>query len=118
MDLTVQSLIEVIKRKVPVLVCRSAATSVDYLEVILAHQELQACCEVLTEALGPPTKEFGKVVRFAPPIQKAVDRLGGIRLDQCLFLKAAAPQQMIYASLWPWASDATRVTLKIGLLQA
>ena len=117
LETTSQGVIEAVKQKIPIAQQRSAPAATDYFEAVLSHQDLQACYGLLSEQLGAPPKEFGKSAKFESKIQKAVDRLGGIRLEQCLFLKTVEPQRVIYAALWPWASDATRVTLKIGVLQ-
>jgi len=94
---------------------RSASASDERLEAVLSRPNLQRCYGLLTEALGPPAKEFGKAATFEPDMQRVVEQLGGIRTDQCLFLKPAGAQRVAYAALWPWASDPTRVTLKVGV---
>jgi hypothetical protein len=106
-------LVRALQGGVPLLETRSAPPSGDALEGVLHRQELQRCYELLKEALGPPAKEFGAQVRFDRPAQQVVDALGGIRKDQCLFLKPDG-DQVAYAALWPWASDAQRVTLRVG----
>ena len=93
---------------------RVAPTSGDYLEGVFSRQDLPKCFALLTESLGPPAKEFGKAGTFDQKAQGIVDGLGGMRLDQCLFLKPLPDGRSAYAALWPWASDATRVTIKIG----
>ena len=110
----IRSLVEALRKEVPMLV-RSAPASGDYLEGVLPRQNLERCCATLTSALGPPIKEFSKAGTFEPAVQRLVDRLGGLRFDQCLFLKHGGDESVIYATLWPWASDATRLTLKVGL---
>jgi hypothetical protein len=82
---------------------------------VLARGDLSRCCQLLAGALGPPAKEFGKTVRFAKPAQAVVEHLGGIRPDQCLFLKEEPNQPIAFAALWPWASNPQRVTLKVGV---
>ncbi len=70
--------------------------------------------DVLRKALGAPAKAFNQAARFDGGMQRVVERLGGIRDDQCLFLKPGTDQALAYAALWPWESDSTRVTLKVG----
>jgi hypothetical protein len=88
-----------------------------YLEGVLARPDLSRCYDILTQHLGPPAKDFGKPVAFAKELQRLVNGLGGIRGDQCLFLKSLENNETVYAALWPWASDPRRITLKIGLAQ-
>ena len=107
-------LIEALKKAIP-LELRSAADSTDRLEGVLSRQHLPKCYALLTETLGPPAKEFGKAADFKADMQRVVERLGGIRTDQCLFLTRAEDRRVIYAALWPWASDASRITLKVGV---
>ena len=113
METLVGPLIDSLRHAVPMLV-RTAPTSEEYLEGILSRDDLQGCCTLLAEALGAPVKAFDQTVRFERPMQKVVAGLGGIRVEQCLFLKSIGPQRAIYAALWPWASDASRITLKVG----
>lgn len=110
-----QPLIESLQKQVPMLV-RRAPPSGDYLESVLSGQDLPRCCELLTTALGAPVKEFGKqAAALDGTLQWAVKSVGGVRIEQCLYLKQSEGQEIVYAALWPWASDAARVTLKIGI---
>ncbi len=109
-----QSLVGVLQKQVPMLVRRAPPTG-DSLEGVLSGQDLPRCCEVLTAALGPPVKDFGKTANLEGALQWAVKGIGGIRTEQCLYLKEGEQQQIVYAVLWPWASDSSRVTLKVGI---
>ncbi len=115
MDATATALIVRLKQTIPVVQMRAASDAGDALEVVIGRHDLKACYDLLSEVLGAPIKEFGKPAKFDPAMQTVVDQLGGIWLDQCLFLKQDAGSAMTYAALWPWASDATRVTLKVGV---
>ncbi len=94
---------------------RTAPPSGDYLEGVLAHPDLERCYELLKQHLGAPAKEFAQPPRLPRQVQRLVNDLGGIRVDQCLFLKTIEVHGTIYAALWPWASDPRRVTLKVGV---
>ncbi len=109
-----KSLIAALQPGIPMTV-RSAPPSGDYLEGVLSRPDLARCYELLVQQLGPPAKDFGQPVAFAKDLQRIVNDLGGIRGDQCLFLKSLEGRQTVYAALWPWASDPRRITLKIGL---
>ena len=114
MDDLISPLVETL-RKTLTMVVRSAPSSGDSLEAVLSRDDLSRCCALLSEAFGPPVKEFDKAAKFDRATQKLVEHMGGIRVEQCLFLKQRENQHTAYAALWPWASDTTRVTLKIGL---
>ena len=116
METVIKSLVAALRTTIPMLV-RTASASGDYLEGVLSRQALERCEILLRETLGPPIKEFSKAATFEPPIQKVIDRIGGIRFDQCVFLKQGGEGHVAYAVLWPWASDATRITIKVGVLE-
>ncbi len=94
---------------------RSAPPAGDYLEGVVSRPDLSRCYELLVQHLGPPAKEFAQPAKFPREIQRLVNDLGGIRADQCLFVKSLDGGPTVYAALWPWASNPTRITLKIGL---
>ena len=110
------SVIETIKKTVTCWEVRSAPTATDRLEAVIARLELERVCGLLQDAFGPAAKAFGKPVKLEPAAQRIVDQLGGLRTDQCLFLKPEANGATAYAVLWPWTSDTTRVTVKIGVM--
>ena len=112
----VKQLIATVKTRVSFSELRTAQGSERYLEGVVLRPQLDICCGVLREALGPPLKDFGKPPQFAPEIEWAIDRLGGVRIGQCLFFANGGERQVAYAALWPWESDPTRVTLKMGLI--
>ena len=109
-------LLSALRQGIPMVV-RKQRPSGDYLEGVLAHHDLARCCELLRGTLGEPAKEFGKDAKLDRAVQKAIGAIGGIRTEQCLFLAQPEPQRMVYATLWPWASDPAQITLKIGTLE-
>ena len=113
MDPALPQLLDSLRQAVPMLV-RSAPATNEYLEGILSRQDLSTCFSLLSQVLGPPLKDFGKPLAVGGELVKLLDRIGGVRPDQCLFLKQSA-QGTTYATLWPWASDPARITLKVGL---
>ena len=113
----IKPLILALRRDIP-MELRSAAASGEYLEGVLFRPTLQRCYAILSEALGPPAKEFSQAAVFEPSIQMIIHALGGIQFEQCLFLTPfPAEHCFVYAALWPWASDASRVTLKVGIYE-
>ena len=116
MSIAVSSLVEALRKGVPMVV-RTTAASNDYLEGVFSRQDLKRCHDLLSETLGPPMKDFGEVPAFSREVSRVVNQIGGIRVEQCLFFKAGEQGQVFFAALWPWASDPTRITLKVGVLQ-
>lgn len=111
-DELVRSLIVDIQRQLPFEV-RTA--SPDYLEGVLQRHDLPRFQALLTNTFGQPTKDFDQPPALPTETQRAIDEMGGIRQDQCLFLTISTNKPIAFAMLWPWASDPQRVTLKLGL---
>ena len=112
---SIKPLVQALRKTLTFVEVRAAPPSGDHLEGVLSRQELERCHAQLCEALGPPVKEFGRNATFDHKTQKTVEALGGVRIDQCLFLVPQEARRVVYAALWPWASDPTRVTLKVGV---
>jgi len=111
----VKPLIDALQQAIPFVEMRETSPAGDYLEGVLSREDLARCCALLSGTFGPAAKEFGKMVRFTRPCQAMVNQLGGIRPEQCLFIKEEANQPVAFAALWPWASNPQRVTLKVGV---
>ena len=93
---------------------RKASGTGNYLEGVLLRPDLARCYDLLVKWFGPPLKAFGQPPAFTPDIQKIVDAVGGVRANQCLFLAQEGARPIAYAALWPWESNPTRLTLKVG----
>ena len=117
MKAVVKQLIGTLKQSIEFVELRTTHESECYFEAVLLRPHLSGCCDRLQQALGQPLKNFNQSVKFEPAIQRAVVLLGGVRIDQCLFFARGEGRQVAYAALWPWTSDATRITLKVGLLE-
>ena len=116
MTKAVAELIGQLKEAIKFVELRGSHETSSYFEGVLLQSDLPACRQVLQQTLGTPLKDFNQTVTFETQIQWAVSLVGGIRMDQCLFFAKGEGRQVGYAALWPWASDATRVTVKVGLL--
>ena len=116
MAMAVGALIAALKEAVSLQV-RSTPAPEEYLEGVLGRQDLARCHDLLRGALGPAVKAFSQAVTFDAKTSRIVKTLGGIRADQCLFLSPVDAQAVVYAALWPWASDPSRVTLKVGVVK-
>ena len=113
----VKQLTAAVKTSVSFVEQRAVPPSGEYLEGVMMREQLAPCCDLLAKSLGPALKDFNESVTFDPKIQKAVQRLGGIRIEQCLFFAKGENHQVAYAALWPWASNPAKITLKIGLCE-
>jgi len=109
------NLIEEMKKVVRMEI-RPTSRPADYLEAVITLEELEALRSFLEKHLGPAAKESGKEASFPEKIQGLVDSLGGLRIEQSFFYKQDGTQ-VIYAALWPWRSDPSRITLKSGIIK-
>ncbi len=88
--------------------------SKEYLEAVVPKQGLELLQSILSKHLGPAAKKAGEKATFPPSIQKLVDSLGGLRIEQSFYYKQEG-KQVIFAALWPWATNPDKVTLKSGV---
>jgi hypothetical protein len=86
----------------------------DYLEAVLDTKDMPLLNSLLKRYLGPAVKEQGKEVNLPKEIEELVDSLGGVRKGQSFFYSQEG-HYMMYAALWPWESNPTKVTLKAGV---
>lgn len=117
MAVEIQAVVALLASRVPFIERRSPAERLDYLEGVLSRKELKACYELLNEQFGHATKDFGQQPKFDKQTAKVIEKVGGIWTDQCLFFLKIDGNRAIYAALWPWSSDASKVTLKAGVLE-
>ncbi len=117
MSLDIKTLVAAICAQVSFLERRSPADRTDYIEGVLSRQELKRCYELLQSQFGGAVKDFGQPAKFDQPTAKIVERIGGIWTDQCLFFLKVDGKTAVYTALWPWSSDASKVTLKAGVIQ-
>ena len=93
---------------------RPNSDGVKYLEAVIDRKDLKVLHSLLSKHLGPPAKESGKEEEFPKEIQRLVDSLGGLRIEQSFFYRKDG-DQLIYAALWRWQSDPDKNTLKSGV---
>jgi hypothetical protein len=105
---TIEEIRQTIKMEI-----RPSSEGLDYLEAVVNRKDLDVLYSILTRCLGPAAKESGKEVNLPQEILETVDCLGGLRLDQSFFYRRDG-NGMVYAALWPWASNPDKVTLKCG----
>jgi hypothetical protein len=86
----------------------------EYLEAVMNTKDLELLISLLKRYLGLAAKEHGKAANLPKEIKELVDSLGGLRKEQSFFYRRDG-HRVIYAALWPWESDPTRITLKCGV---
>jgi hypothetical protein len=86
----------------------------DYLEAVMNTGDIELLNSLLERYLGSAAKERGKKASLPKEIEKLVDFLGGLRKEQSFFYRQEG-HQVIYAALWPWESDPSKITLKCGV---
>ena len=96
---------------------RSPADSTEHLEAVVWQKDLARCCEILREVLGQPLKDFSQPTKIDPGLAHAIDQAGGVWDGQCLFCTKEDGRSVAYALLWPWGTDPSRVTLKVGFIE-
>jgi hypothetical protein len=84
-----------------------------YLEAVMNTKDIELLNSLLKRYLGSAAKERGKEVKLPKEIEELVDSLGGLRKEQSFFYRQEG-HRVIYAALWPWESDPTKITLKSG----
>jgi len=86
-----------------------------YLEAVVTRAQIERCCEVLAESLGPAARPMDGSMRELTPDEKTfVASRGGVRSGQGLYLKPQDDGALWFAFLWPWG-DPSRITLKLGI---
>ena len=86
----------------------------EYLEAVIDKKDLGLLKSLLKKHLGPAAKKPGKEANLPMEIQKMVDSLGGLRIEQSFFYRQDG-NRAIYVALWPWESNPNRITLKSGV---
>ena len=86
----------------------------EYLEAVIDTKDIELLNSLLKRYLGSAAKERGKEANLPKEIEEFVDSLGGLRKGQSFFYRQEG-NQVIYAALWPWESDPTKITLKSGV---
>ena len=93
---------------------RSNSQGSEYLEAVINTKDIELLNSLLNRYLGSAAKERGKKANLPKEIEELVDSLGGVRKEQSFFYRQEG-NQVLYAVLWPWESDPTKITLKSGV---
>lgn len=93
---------------------RKSSDADGYFEAVFQSKDLDTLSTIVKNTAGEPLKPPAKRVKFAKHVQEVVDLIGGVRREQSFYLKEEANGEYIYVALWPWESDLSKITLKIG----
>lgn len=93
---------------------RSNSQGSEYLEAVINTKDLELLNSLLKRYLGSAAEECGKEANLPKEIDELVYSLGGLRKEQSFFYRQDG-HRVIYAVLWPWESDPTKITLKCGV---
>ena len=99
-----------------VLTLQVREASDDYIEAVLTADQLEACCGLLTEGLGAPAKSLdpGSSSTMSAADAAFAEAHGGVRNGQAFFIRRDNGR-VLWALLWPWASNSRNITLKLGM---
>ncbi len=94
---------------------RTSSDAHEYFEAVFMSKDTVKMASVLKENIGDPVKPAGKDVRFDKKMQKIVDLIGGLRREQSFYVEDEGADKYMYVALWPWQSNPSKTTLKIGI---
>ena len=93
---------------------RPNSQAFDYLEAVVEREDLELLESLLTRHLGRAAKERGNEAHLPTEVQRFVDSMGGLWVDQSFYYAQGASNDIAFALLWPWASNPKKITLKVG----
>lgn len=79
-------------------------------------QTLERLHPVVEQHFGPPMKRAGGETFTDKPSEGFVRAIGGVRLDQTLFLSNVVEGHSVYCVFWPWGSNPLRVSIRVGVI--
>jgi hypothetical protein len=101
-------------RRIPGIEIRPNSKEPEYFEAVIRKEDLELLLSILRKHLGPAVHEPGKEVKLPIEIQSGINSWGGLRIEQSFFYKKET-KQVIYATLWPWVSNPSKITLRSGI---
>ncbi len=92
---------------------RSYEESRSLYEAVSEGRDINVMAEQLEGFFGPPSKPSGESISLKVRFDPSVKYLGGIRKEQCLFLKKLKVGEF-YGALWPWQKGPETLTVHLG----
>ena len=93
---------------------RASSQGLEYLDAVIQRSNLQFLTFLLMKHLGPAAREPGTEGALPKGIQSLLDSMGGLQANQSFYYKQGKDGSVVFALLWPWASDPEKITLKAG----
>ena len=91
-----------------------ASEADEYFEAVFEAKDMEKLSTVAKAALGEPVKPPGKNVKLAADVEELVESMGGLRREQSFYFKKENGGYT-YMALWPWQSNPSKITLKMGI---
>lgn len=82
---------------------------------VVGAQRIYELKVLVSSMLGQPYKPSGESAMWKNWFDPFVKSVGGIEKQQTLYRRGLDEPFALYAAFWPWASDNTRCSLRIGL---
>ena len=106
-------LVDKIKKTLEFVEVRPSDDPDRYFEAVLESKDLDRLVSIVKENYES-LKSPGKRVKLSKNINELVDNIGGLRPEQSFYFKQEAGGEYTYVALWPWQSDNSKITLKVG----
>ena len=107
-------LVEEIKEALELKIRTSPSDDNEYFEAVFQSKDVDTLSALLRKNIGEPLKLPGKGAKVPGYINRLVKNIGTIRREQSFYLKRDENGEYVYVMLWPWQSDPSKITLKIG----
>jgi len=85
-----------------------------YFEAVFQAKDLDTLAAIVRNNVGEPLKPPGKRAKLPKNVTALVSNIGGLRIEQSFYFKQEENGEYIYVALWPWQSDSSKITVKIG----
>lgn len=82
---------------------------------VITSANVPQVAEAVQNLMGVPFKPAGTSAVWKNWFDPFVRGIGGIRRNQSLYRKDLPEGSIVYCAFWPWASDPTRVSIRLGL---
>jgi hypothetical protein len=82
---------------------------------VMNARDVATVGQVVQERMGPAYKPAGESAVWKNWFDGFVKAVGGVRSEQTLFRLDVDPEVSLYCAFWPWASDAQRVSIRLGV---
>ncbi len=85
-----------------------------YFEAVFESKDLDKLLDLVRKQIGESVKSPGRYATFPKNVGELVNSMGGLRIEQSFYFKQEPNGEYIYVALWPWQTNPSKTTLKIG----